>query len=168
MCLSVPFEVLYGYPFREVTFDLSRDHCTRILLFWRRGPLRDSTGDRRIGLNMNYSIIFTEMRETSILLQIIQIIHMTFGIIPESDSKGRAVCQFWLQGGKHNVTPTDKITFRRESPWGPLDPPPPLGRKETTKFPKERPRKTSIEMLTWLEGGDLDDIPCCHYGSCSL
>ena len=48
---------------------------------------------------------------------------MTFGIIPESDSKGRAVCQFWLQGGKHNVTPTDKITFRRESPWGPLDPP---------------------------------------------
>ena len=36
---------------------------------------------------------------------------MTFGIIPESDSKGRAVCQFWLQGGKHNVTPTDKITF---------------------------------------------------------
>ena len=48
---------------------------------------------------------------------------MTVGIIPESDSKGRAVCQFWLQGGKHNVTPTDKITFRRESPWGPLDPP---------------------------------------------
>ena len=34
---------------------------------------------------------------------------MTVGIIPESDSKGRAVCQFWLQGGKHNVTPTDKI-----------------------------------------------------------
>ena len=54
---------------------------------------------------------------------------MTFGIIPESDSKGRAVCQFWLQGGKHNVTPTDKITFRRESPWGPLDPPPPLGKE---------------------------------------
>ena len=48
---------------------------------------------------------------------------MTVGIISESDSKGRAVCQFWLQGGKHNVTPTDKITYRRESPWGPLDPP---------------------------------------------
>ena len=138
----MPNQVLYGYPFREVTFDLSRDHCARVLLFSRRGPLRDSTGDRRIGLNMNYSIIFTEISfspETSILLQIIQIIHMTFGIIPESDSKGRAVCQFWLQGGKHNVTPTDKkkITFRRESPWGPLDPPPLfLGRKETTKFPK--------------------------------
>ena len=138
----MPYEDLYGYPFREVTFDLSRDHCARILLFSRRGPLRDSTGDRRIGLNMNYSIIFTEISfspETSILLQIIQIIHMTFGIIPESDSKGRAVCQFWLQGGKHNVTPTDKkkITFRRESPWGPLDPPPFfLGRKETTKFSK--------------------------------
>ena len=44
----------------------------------------------------------------SVLLQIIQIIHMTLGIIPESDRKGRAVCQSWLQGGKHNVTPTDK------------------------------------------------------------
>ena len=76
-----------------------------------RGPLRDSTEDRRIGLNMNYSIIFTEISfspETSILIQIIQIIHMTLGIIPESDRKGRAVCQSWLQGGKHNVTPTDK------------------------------------------------------------
>ena len=61
---------------------------------------------------------------------------MTVGIIPESDTKGRAVCQFWLQGGKHNVTPTDKITYRRESPWGPLDPPPSWGRKKTTKLPK--------------------------------
>ena len=63
-------------------------------------------------MNMNYSIIFTEISfspETSILLQIIQIIHMTIGIIPESDRKGRAVCQSWLPGGKHNVTPTDKI-----------------------------------------------------------
>ena len=33
---------------------------------------------------------------------------MTVGIMPESNRKGRAVCQFWLQGGKHNVTPTDK------------------------------------------------------------
>ena len=60
---------------------------------------------------MNYSIIFTEISfspETSILLQIIQIIHMTFWIMPEFDREGRAVCQFWLQGGKHNVTPTDK------------------------------------------------------------
>ena len=95
---------------------------------------------------------------------------MTFGIIPESDSKGRAVCQFWLQGGKHNVTPTDKkkITFRRESPWGPLDPPLFWEGRRPLSSPKERPRKTSIQMLTWLEGGDLDDIPCCHYGSCSL
>ena len=85
-----PLKSFYSYPFREVTFDLSRDHCARILLFSRRGPLRDSTGDRGIGLNMNYSIIFTEISfspETSILLQIIQIIHMTFGIIPESKSQ---------------------------------------------------------------------------------
>ena len=54
---------------------------------------------------------------------------MTVGIIPESNREGRAVCQFWLQGGKHNVTPTDKITYRRESPWGPLDPPPFYGKE---------------------------------------
>ena len=33
---------------------------------------------------------------------------LRIGIIPESNRKGRAVCQFWLQGGKHNVTPIDK------------------------------------------------------------
>ena len=33
---------------------------------------------------------------------------MTVGIIPESDREGRAACQSWLQGDKHNVTPTDK------------------------------------------------------------
>ena len=43
---------------------------------------------------------------------------MTFGIISESDREGRAVCQSWLPGGKHNVTPTDKDSVRRESPWG--------------------------------------------------
>ena len=48
---------------------------------------------------------------------------MTVGIIPQSDRKGRAVCQFWLQGGKHNVTPTDKNPSD-ESPWGPPDLPP--------------------------------------------
>ena len=75
-----PFEVLHGYPPRS---SLSRDHsCARTsLLFEARAP-RDSTEDRRLGLNMNYSIIFTEISfspETSILLQIIQIIHMTIG-----------------------------------------------------------------------------------------
>ena len=39
---------------------------------------------------------------------------MTFGIIAESDRKGRAVCQFWLPGGKHNVTPTDKKSSPKE------------------------------------------------------
>ena len=70
---------------------------------------------------------------------------MTVGIIPESDSKGRAVCQFWLQGGKHNVTPTDKITFRRESPWGPLDPPLFWEGRTPLSSPKEQPKKTSME-----------------------
>ena len=43
---------------------------------------------------------------------------MTLGIIPESDRKGRAVCQSWLQGGKHNVTPTDKNPSDESHPRG--------------------------------------------------
>ena len=76
---------------------------------------------------------------------------MTVGIIPESDSKGRAVCQFWLQGGKHNVTPTDKITFRRESPWGPLDPPFFWEGRIPLSSPKEQPKKTSIDKKQSLK-----------------
>ena len=122
-----PFQVLHGYPPRS---SLSCDHSGTLNppAPSRQGPLRDSTEDRRIGLNMNYSIIFTEISfspETSILLQIIiQIIHMTVGIIPESDRKGRAVRQSWLQGDKHSVTPTDKKSVKRESPWGPPELPP--------------------------------------------
>ena len=113
-----PFQVLHGYPLRS---SLSCDNSRALNLPApsRRGPLRDSTEDRRKGLNMNYLIIFTEIifsPETSILLQIIQIIHMTVGIIPESDRKGRAVYQFWLQGGKHNVTPTDKNPSDKSHP----------------------------------------------------
>ena len=85
---------------------------------------------------------------------------MTFGIISESDSKGRAVCQFWLQGGKHNVTPTDKITYRRESPWGPLDPP----FFWEGRRPLSSPKKHSIkETLTRLGEEDRG-----QHGSCSL
>ena len=39
-----------------------------------------------MNITMNYSIVFTEIcfyPETSILLQIIRIIHMTIGILPE-------------------------------------------------------------------------------------
>ena len=63
---------------------------------------------------------------------------MTLGIIPESDRKGRAVCQSYLQGGKHNVTPTDKNSVRQESPWGPPDPPPLfLGKEGDYKVPRK-------------------------------
>ena len=81
-----PFQVLHGYP-REVACHVTTCASPASL---RLGPLRDSTEDRRIGLNMNYSIIFTEISlspETSILLQIIQIIHMTIRIMPESDRR---------------------------------------------------------------------------------
>ena len=59
-------------------------------------PPRQNRLTGGIGLYMNYSIIFTEISfhpETSILLQIIQIIHMTFPINPEFD-RPRAVCLF--------------------------------------------------------------------------
>ena len=66
---------------------------------------------------------------------------MTFGIISESDREGRAVCQSWLPGGKHNVTPTDRNSVRRESPWGLPDPPPPFreGRR-----PPSSPKENSL------------------------
>ena len=90
---------------------------------------------------MNYSIIFTEISfspETSILLQIIQIIHLTVGIIPESDRKGRAVCQSWLQGDKHNVTPTDKNPSEESHPGDLLTYPPPfLGKEGDYKVPRK-------------------------------
>ena len=106
----------------------------------KRGPLRDSTEDRRIGL-AEYELFnyFTEISfspETSILLQIIQIIHMTVGIIPESDREGRAVCQSWLLGDKHNMTRTD-INLSDESHPGDLltYPPPFLGKEGDYKVP---------------------------------
>ena len=41
---------------------------------------------------------------------------MTIWIMPEFDREGWAVCLFWLQGGKHNETPTDKKTKRMPGP----------------------------------------------------
>ena len=97
LCLSGPLKS-FTVPPREVACHVTTRVHASSLLFEARAP-RDRTEDRRIGLNMNYLIIFTEISfspETSILLQIIQIIHMTVGIIPESDREGRAVCQAWL------------------------------------------------------------------------
>ena len=79
---------------------------------------------------MNYSITFTEISfspETSILLQIIQIIHMTVGIMPESDRKREGSLSVWLQGGKHNVTPTDKNPSDESHPGDLLNNPPLFG-----------------------------------------
>ena len=47
---------------------------------------------------------------------------MTIWIISESDKKGRAVRQIWLQGGIHNETPTEK----NFPSWGTFGPPPPF------------------------------------------
>ena len=62
---------------------------------------------------------------------------MTVGIISESDRKGRAVCQSWLPGGKHNVTPTDKNSVRRESPREFSDPPL-LGKEGDHQVPRKK------------------------------
>ena len=73
-----------------------------VLLLQRKDTSGIELTDRRIGLNMNYSIIFTEItfsRETSILfeiIKIIRIIHMTIWIIPESDRDLRAVPSWGL------------------------------------------------------------------------
>ena len=66
LCLSGPLKSFTATP-REVACYVTT--CARPAPS-RPGPLRDSTEDRRIGLNMNYSIIFTEISfspETSIL-----------------------------------------------------------------------------------------------------
>ena len=47
---------------------------------------------------------------------------MIIRIMPEFDREGRAVCQFWLQGGKHNVT--DKNLSDESHPWDLPTPPP--------------------------------------------
>ena len=125
LCLSGPFKSFTATP-REVACHVTTRACSIPCSFEARAP-RDSTEDRRIGLNMNYSNIFTEISfspETSILFQIIQVIHMTVGIIPESDREGRAVCQSWLQGDKHNVTPTDKNPSDESHPGDLLTYPP--------------------------------------------
>ena len=62
---------------------------------------------------------------------------MTFGIIPESDREGRAVCQSWLPGGKHNVTPTDKNPSE-ESHLGDFLTPPFLGKEGGHQVPRRK------------------------------
>ena len=118
---------------------------------------------------MNYSIIFTEISfypETSILLQIIRTIHVTSGIIPESDREGRAVCQFWLQGGIHNETPTDNSPGR-EPLLGDLRAPPPFKRK--SEGANQVPLKVANSVKgqgqankTCQAGWKRDHSSCCH------
>ena len=63
---------------------------THSLFHEQKGTNTSETGQAEggTGLYINYSIIFTEISfypETSILLQIIRIIHITFRIMPEFD-----------------------------------------------------------------------------------
>ena len=61
---------------------------------------------------------------------------------PEFDREGRAVCQFWLQGGKHNVTPTDKKQSDESHPGDLLTPPFEEGRR-LQGSPKKQPKKNT-------------------------
>ena len=62
LCLSGPFKSFTATPCKVAC------HVTTCAgpCFFKARPLRDSTEDRRIGLNMNYSIIFTEIRFFSV------------------------------------------------------------------------------------------------------
>ena len=123
--LNLP--TLFKFESTPGELDLSRDHaCTSSFFDNESQPQRQDwlTGGAR--LNMNYSIIFTDISfypETSILLQIIRIIHMTIWIISEFDGEGWAVCLFWLQGSKHDEAPTDKKSRLLKPPWGTFGPP---------------------------------------------
>ena len=84
-----------------------------------RGTCTSEAGltDRRIGLNMNNSIIFTEISfypEISILLQIIRIIHMTIWILPEFDREGRAFCHFSFLAPKRHTQYTMRLQQTRK------------------------------------------------------
>ena len=64
---------------------------------------------------------------------------MTIWIMPEFDREGWAVCLFWLQGGKHNETPTEKNLACLSPHGGPSDPPFIKRRKEgLTGFPNKK------------------------------
>ena len=62
---------------------------------------------------------------------------MKIWIMPESDREGLAVCLFWLQGDKHNETPTDKKKLvRTRVPSGDLQTPLYKVRKEGLQVPR--------------------------------
>ena len=135
LCLSGPFKSFKATPGPRSS--LSREHPRTLTLPTpsRQGPLRDSTEDRRIGLNMNYLIIFTE-----ISYSVTNNPNNSYDysrLFQNPTEKGRAVCQFWLQGSKHNVTLTDKNSSDDSHLGDLLTPPPFLGRKETTRFPEK-------------------------------
>ena len=65
---------------------------------------------------------------------------MTVGIIPESDREGRAVCQSWLPGGKHNVTPQIKNPSGESHPGDLLTPPFFREGRRPLSSPKKQPK----------------------------
>ena len=103
-------------PLNPVQLNLSCD-LNRVTSFPRAGRPKPQRQDRLIGgrgLYMNYSNIFRESSfypETSILLHIIRIIHMTFRIMPEYDRKGRASAGAGSQATVIRL-PTDKELSR--------------------------------------------------------
>ena len=138
LCLSGPFKSFMATPGPRSS--LSREHPRTLTLPApsRQGPLRDSTEDRRIGLNMNYSIIFTE-----ISYSVTNNPNNSYDysrLFQNPTEKWRAVCQFWLQGGKHNVTLTDKNSSD-ESHLGDLLTPPFFGEgRRLQGSPKKQPK----------------------------
>ena len=88
---------------------------------------------------------FTEISfspETSILLQIIRIIHMTVWIIPESDREEGSSLSVLAPRWQTTMRLPQTKTLSGESPLGDLRTPPFLGRKEgTLSSPKNSLKK---------------------------
>ena len=69
-------------------------------------------------------------------------------IMPESDREGKAVCQFWLQGSKHNGAPTEKRIRPLRAPLGTYGPPPSFREKGgDSKLPENSLKQTKRTNL---------------------
>ena len=66
---------------------------------------------------------------------------MTIGIMPEADRKREGSLSILAPRRQTQLTPTDKKSVRRESPWGPPDLPPFLGKEGDYKVSRKNSLK---------------------------
>ena len=136
--MDLVYRPLVSYAATRPRSYLSREQACSA--FFEGSTSQTELTDRRIGLNMNNSNIFTEISffpETSILLQIIRIIHMTIWIIPNLG--GQSVGSGSKVVHTMRLPQTRELLQTRAPPGGPSGaPPPPLkGRSDgLTRLPE--------------------------------